>query len=70
MGHPSRSTKFIGIGNEQWGQVSRSSGEFIEAIRAQYPEMKIIGSSGPQAEGKILEYLWPEMKRVESGPGG
>jgi len=27
--------------------------------------MKIIGSSGPQAEEKDFEYLWPEMKRLK-----
>lgn len=39
--------------------------KFIDAIRAEYPEIKIIGSSGPQAEGEQFEYLWPEMKRLK-----
>ena len=67
MGHPEPfNLKFIGIGNEQWGpEYPARLEKFIEAIRAQYPEMKIIGSSGPQAEGKDFEYLWPEMKRLK-----
>ena len=37
----------------------------MKAIRAKYPEIKIIGSSGPNSEGKDFEYLWPEMKRLK-----
>ena len=67
MGHPeSFNMKFIGIGNEQWGpEYPVRLEKFIEAIRAKYPEIKIIGSSGPQAEGEDFEYLWPEMKRLK-----
>jgi Alpha-L-arabinofuranosidase len=67
MGHPEPfNMKYIGIGNEQWGpEYPARLEKFIEAIRAHYPEIKIIGSSGPQAEGKDFEYLWPEMKRLK-----
>ncbi|NLZ73628.1 MAG: alpha-L-arabinofuranosidase, partial [Bacteroidales bacterium] len=37
---------------------------FIKAIRDVYPEIQIIGGSGPGSEGKDFEYLWPEMKRL------
>lgn len=64
MGHPEPfNLKFIGVGNEQWGpEYPERLEQFIIAIRKQYPDIKIIGSSGPQAEGKDFEYLWPEMK--------
>lgn len=67
MGHPEPfNLKFIGIGNEQWGpEYPARLEKFMEAIRKQYPEILIIGSSGPQAEGKDFEYLWPEMKRLK-----
>lgn len=67
MGHPAPfNLKFIAIGNEQWGPIYPERLEpFVKAIRARYPEIKIIGSSGPNAEGKDFEYLWPEMKRLE-----
>jgi alpha-L-arabinofuranosidase len=67
MGHPEPfSMKFIGIGNEQWGpEYPARLEKFVEAIREEYPEIKIIGSSGPQAEGKDFEYLWPEMARLK-----
>ena len=38
---------------------------FVKAIRAKYPEIKIIGSSGPQSEGEDFDYLWPEMRRLK-----
>lgn len=67
MGHPEPfHMKFIGIGNEQWGpEYPARLEKFIEAIRAKYPEIQIVGSSGPQAEGKDFAYLWPEMKRLK-----
>lgn len=59
--------KFIGIGNEQWGHEYPARLEpFIKAIRAKYPDMQIVGSSGPNSEGEDFEYLWPEMKRLKA----
>lgn len=68
MGHPAPfNLKFIGIGNEQWGSEYPERLEvFIQAIRKAYPDIKIIGSSGPNSEGKDFEYLWPEMKRLKA----
>lgn len=67
MGHPAPfNLKFIGIGNEQWGKEYPERLEpFIKAIRKAYPQIKIIGSSGPGSEGDQFEYLWPEMKRLK-----
>ena len=67
MGHPEPfNLKFIGIGNEQWGpEYPERLKPFVEAIRKTYPDMKIIGSSGPNSEGKDFEYLWPEMKKLK-----
>lgn len=67
MGHPAPfNLKFIGIGNEQWGKEYPERLEpFVKAIREKYPEIKIIGSSGPSADGKEFDYLWPEMKRLK-----
>jgi alpha-L-arabinofuranosidase len=67
MGHPEPfNLKYIAIGNEQWGEeyVVRLK-PFVEAIRKQYPDMMIIGGSGPGSEGEQFEYLWPEMKKLK-----
>ena len=66
MGHPEPfNLKFIGIGNEQWDPIYPAHLEpFVKAIRAAYPDIKIVGSSGPDSEGKQFDYLWPEMKRL------
>lgn len=67
MGHPAPfNLKFVGIGNEQWDSVYPERLElFTKAIRKAYPDIQIIGSSGPSADGKDFDYLWPEMKRLK-----
>ncbi len=66
MGHPAPfNMKFIGIGNEQWDQLYPDHlAPFVDALRKAHPEIKIVGSSGPDSEGKQFDYLWPEMKRL------
>lgn len=68
MGHPAPfNLKFIGIGNEQWGKEYPEHLEpFVKAIRKKYPDIKIVGSSGPDSEGELFDYLWPEMKRLKA----
>ena len=67
MGHPEPfNLKFIGIGNEQWGpEYPEHLKPFVEAIRKAYPDMNIIGSSGPNSEGEQFDYLWPEMAKLK-----
>lgn len=67
MGHPAPfNLKFIGIGNEQWGKEYPERLEpFVKAIREAYPDIRIVGSSGPNSEGEDFDYLWPEMKRIK-----
>ena len=68
MGHPAPfNLKLIGIGNEQWGKEYPEHLEpFVKAIRKKYPDIKIVGSSGPDSEGEQFDYLWPEMKRLKA----
>lgn len=67
MGHEAPfNLKYIGIGNEQWDSVyPERLALFVQQIRAKYPKIQIIGSSGPDSEGKQFDYLWPEMKRLK-----
>ena len=68
MGHPAPfGLKYIGIGNEQWDPTYPEHLEpFLQAIRAAYPDIRIVGSSGPDSEGAQFDYLWPEMKRLKA----
>jgi len=64
MGHPAPfNMKFIGVGNEQWDDLYfERLKPFVEAIRAKYPDIKIIGTSGPDSEGKMFDKGWKAMK--------
>ena len=66
MGHPKPfNLKYVAIGNEQWGEIyPENLKPFVEQVRAKYPNIKIIGTSGPNSEGKDFDYLWPEMKKI------
>jgi alpha-L-arabinofuranosidase len=68
MGHPKPfNLKFLAIGNEQWGkEYPEHLAPFIDAIRRQYPEIRIVGSAGPNSEGEQFDYLWPEMRRLKA----
>ncbi|WP_159518080.1 alpha-L-arabinofuranosidase C-terminal domain-containing protein [Sunxiuqinia indica] len=68
MGHPeSFNLKMIGIGNEQWGEdFPEHLKQFIDAINARYPDMLVIGSSGPSADGERFDYLWSKMKELDA----
>ena len=68
MGHPEPfGLKYLGVGNEQWGpEYPARLTHFVDAIRKAYPDIKIVGSSGPSASGEKFDYLWPEMKRLKA----
>ena len=68
MGHPAPfNLQQIGVGNEQWGPLYPVRLEkFMKAIRAKYPKMKIVGTSGPSPDdndGKQFSYGWEQMKK-------
>ncbi len=63
MGHPeSFNLEYIGIGNEQWETSSVNFYEryeaFEEAIHAQYPDIKLIATSGPSPSGSSFDSAW------------
>ena len=68
MGHPKPfNLKYLGIGNEQWGEQYVERYKIIsEAVRKAHPEIKLISGSGPWARGELLEYLWGELKHMET----
>ena len=69
MGHPAPfNMKYIGVGNEQWGPFYYERLKpFVAAIRAKYPNIKIVGTSGPVPEDTPddtfkFEEGWKAMK--------
>ena len=68
MGHPAPfGLKFLAIGNEQWDQPYFKRLKIVAgAVRKAHPEIKIIGTSGPDAEGHNFDIGWEEMKRQKA----
>jgi alpha-L-arabinofuranosidase len=66
MGHPEPfNLKYLGIGNEQWGtEFIKRFVPFMQAVREKYPEIQIVGTSGPYASGEWFDDLWKEMRRL------
>ncbi|WP_416234912.1 alpha-L-arabinofuranosidase C-terminal domain-containing protein [Mesoflavibacter profundi] len=68
MGHPKPfNLKYIGIGNEQWGEVYIERYKvFHEAIKAKYPDIIIVSGSGPFPDGDQFEYGWEQLKQMNA----
>jgi alpha-L-arabinofuranosidase len=67
MGHPEPfNMKYLAIGNEQWGPLYHIYLEaFMKQIHPQYPDIKIVGTSGPSASGEEFDRLWPQMNTLK-----
>ena len=68
MGHPKPfNMKFLAIGNEQWGEFYfERLKPFVEAMRKAHPEIQLIGTSGPDSEGKNFDLGWKAMKEQKA----
>ncbi len=68
MGHEEPfGLEYIGVGNEEIaGGFFDRYPYFHKAIKERYPYMKIIGTSGPWANGYDFEYGWNEAKKNKS----
>ena len=76
MGHPEPfNLKYLGVGNEQWDYDEQHGGygpvfterlkKFNDALRAKYPQLKLIGTTGPNSEGWDFDLLQPRMKELK-----
>ncbi|MBR6667375.1 MAG: carbohydrate binding domain-containing protein [Clostridia bacterium] len=65
MGHPEPfNLKYLGIGNENWGEVYWDRFDILyRTVKAAYPEIEIISSAGPWAEGDTPRYAWSLIRR-------
>ncbi len=71
MGHPAPfNLKYLGIGNEQWDYNDNPAftarlQKFLDVLKKKHPEIKYIGTTGPNSEGKEFEMLQPKMKEMK-----
>jgi alpha-L-arabinofuranosidase len=68
MGHPAPfNLKMMGIGNENWGpQYIERLKAFQAAIKAKYPNIKLICSSGTDPNGERFDYLNGELRKMNA----
>lgn len=68
MGHTAPfNLKFLAVGNEQWDDLYYERlRPFVKAIKAKYPNIKLIGTSGPDSEGEMFEKGWKAMKELKA----
>ena len=68
MGHPaSFNLKMMGVGNENWGpQYLERLKIFTKAIKAKYPDFKIVNSSGTDPEGDRFNLLNDSLRAAHA----
>lgn len=71
MGHPAQfNLKFLGVGNEQWDYKDNPAftarlKKFLDVLKKKHPEIKYIGTTGPDSEGEKFDILQPKMKELK-----
>ena len=68
MGHPLPfNLKMMGIGNENWGpQYMERLQLFTKAIKAKYPEFKLVNSSGTDPDGDRFDFLNGALRAMKA----
>lgn len=68
MGHPKPfNLKMMGVGNENWGpQYLERLKIFTKAIKAKYPDFKIVNSSGTDPDGERFDQLNTELRKMNA----
>lgn len=68
MGHPKPfNLKILGVGNENWGpQYIERLKLFTKAIKAKYPEIKLVNSGGTDPDGERFDYLNTELRKMNA----
>ena len=68
MGHPAPfNLKFLAIGNEQWEKPYFDRLAIIAPeVRKAHPEIKLIGTSGPNAEDDHFHNGWSAMRQLKA----
>ena len=59
--------KMMGVGNENWGpQYVERLKIFSKAIKARYPDFKLVSSSGTDPNGDRFDYLNGELRKMNA----
>ena len=68
MGHPLPfNLKMMGVGNENWGpQYMERLQLFTKAIKAKYPEFKLVNSSGTDPDGDRFDFLNGALRAMKA----
>lgn len=68
MGHPEPfHLKMMGVGNEQWGpQYVERYALFAKALKAQYPDLKLVSAAGPSPDDERFQFLWPKLRELHA----
>ena len=68
MGHPAPfNLKMMGVGNENWGpQYLERLKIFTKAIKAKYPNIKLVNSSGTDPNGERFELLNDSLRMMNA----
>ncbi len=57
--------KYLAVENEQWENLYfERLKPFVKAIKARYPHIQLIGTSGPDSEGEAFEHGWKAMTEL------
>ncbi len=65
MGHPEPfNMKYLGIGNENWdNQYWARFDVLYKAVKEAHPEITVVSSAGPVAEGSLPQNAWSTIRR-------
>jgi alpha-L-arabinofuranosidase len=68
MGHPAPfNLKMMGVGNENWGpQYIERLQLFTKAIKARYPDFKLVNSAGTDPDGERFDYLNKALRNMNA----
>ncbi|HZL43851.1 MAG TPA: alpha-L-arabinofuranosidase C-terminal domain-containing protein, partial [Verrucomicrobiae bacterium] len=59
--------KLLGVGNEQWGpQYVERYARFAKTLKSKYPDVQLVGASGPDPDGQRFDYLWTQHRRMKT----
>lgn len=59
--------KLLGVGNEQWGpQYIERYERFAKVLKAKYPEIRLVSSSGPGPADDKFHFAWPRLRALNA----